>query len=62
MTDSGVANETIQGLRRALLDSKKDTESWGGDFPFDRALSSVEFWKTGSMQNSGGYVQQGPRL
>ncbi|KAI0329199.1 hypothetical protein GY45DRAFT_1325298 [Cubamyces sp. BRFM 1775] len=32
-------------LRKALLEDWKEVEGWGGDFPFGRALPSVELWK-----------------
>ncbi|KAJ8468519.1 hypothetical protein ONZ51_g9587 [Trametes cubensis] len=49
--DGGRVPEAVQArmvhdaLRQALLEDKKDVESWGGDFPFGRALPSVELWK-----------------
>ncbi|THU85882.1 hypothetical protein K435DRAFT_763817 [Dendrothele bispora CBS 962.96] len=35
----------VQNLRSAVKESMSDVESWGGEFPFERASFSVEFWK-----------------
>ncbi|KAH9894999.1 hypothetical protein C8Q73DRAFT_645878 [Cubamyces lactineus] len=49
--DGGRVSEVAQArvvrdaLLRVLLEDKKEVEGWGGDFPFERALPSVELWK-----------------
>ncbi|KAI0675062.1 hypothetical protein C8Q78DRAFT_1066924 [Trametes maxima] len=40
-----VAKEVCDTLRAALLDNRDKVQVWGGDFPFERALSGVELWK-----------------
>ncbi|KAK7443988.1 hypothetical protein VKT23_015385 [Stygiomarasmius scandens] len=37
--------EIVESLRSAVKESMADVESWGGEFPFERASISVEFWK-----------------
>lgn len=39
------AHEAVNDLRMAVNDSLADVESWGGEFPFERAVSSIEYWK-----------------
>ncbi|KIY67779.1 hypothetical protein CYLTODRAFT_352530 [Cylindrobasidium torrendii FP15055 ss-10] len=39
-----VALEFVQDLRCAIAESRDNVESWGGEFPFERAEFSVEFW------------------
>ncbi|KAI0645462.1 hypothetical protein C8Q79DRAFT_694843 [Trametes meyenii] len=39
------AKEVCDTLRAALLDNREKVRGWGGDFPFERALSGVELWK-----------------
>jgi len=43
--DLAVARQTINGLWAAVTDSSFDCETWGGEFPFEKALGSIEFWK-----------------
>ena len=43
--DFGSAREVIGDLRVAVNESLADVESWGGEFPFQRAASSIEHWK-----------------
>ncbi|KAF5358767.1 hypothetical protein D9758_008573 [Tetrapyrgos nigripes] len=35
----------VQYLRSAVDQSMMDVESWGGEFPFERASFSIEYWK-----------------
>ncbi|KAI0823305.1 hypothetical protein BC628DRAFT_1384029 [Trametes gibbosa] len=48
--DGGQLEEAIKArdvrgsLHLALMEDKKDVEGWDGDFPFERALASVELW------------------
>ncbi|KAJ7484140.1 hypothetical protein FB451DRAFT_79240 [Mycena latifolia] len=35
----------LNELRSAVDASSADVESWGGEFPFERAASSLEYWK-----------------
>lgn len=37
----GVVNE----LRACIGESTDDVNNWGGEFPFDRACASLEYWK-----------------
>lgn len=37
--------ETVDELRAAVVASERDVASWGGEFPFERALASLECWK-----------------
>ncbi|KAG6848843.1 hypothetical protein H0H93_013563 [Arthromyces matolae] len=43
--DWGAARETIDDLRRVVKESKKDVQTWGGEFPFEGTISSLEYWK-----------------
>ncbi|KAI0633318.1 hypothetical protein C8Q77DRAFT_1057093 [Trametes polyzona] len=45
IADLGAAKATRDALHVALLEEKRDVEGWGGDFPFERGLSTVELWK-----------------
>ncbi|KAI0061332.1 hypothetical protein BV25DRAFT_776918 [Artomyces pyxidatus] len=36
---------SVVELRALLQESERDVEGWGGDFPFERALGSLECWK-----------------
>ncbi|OJT09267.1 hypothetical protein TRAPUB_14264 [Trametes pubescens] len=45
VADVAAAKQAHGALLKALKDEKQDVERWGGDFPFERALSSVELWK-----------------
>lgn len=38
------ALEVVQDLQCAIAESRNDVESWGGEFPFERAEFSVAFW------------------
>ncbi|RDB22076.1 hypothetical protein Hypma_011162 [Hypsizygus marmoreus] len=39
------AREVVDDLRAAVKESQSDVKGWGGEFPFERAASSLEFWK-----------------
>ncbi|KDQ49458.1 hypothetical protein JAAARDRAFT_42876 [Jaapia argillacea MUCL 33604] len=43
--DLSSARETAYTLKSALKGSIRDTENWGGEFPFERAAASVDYWK-----------------
>jgi len=43
--DLVVARQIVAELRGAVKDSFIDCETWGGEFPFERASGSIEFWK-----------------
>ncbi|KAI0769644.1 hypothetical protein BD413DRAFT_76742 [Trametes elegans] len=45
VVDVGEAKAVREALHEALLDDRKDVEGWGGDFPFECGLSSVELWR-----------------
>ncbi|KAF8623320.1 hypothetical protein AX17_007461 [Amanita inopinata Kibby_2008] len=43
--DHAAARDAVNDLKAAIIDCQTDVESWGGEFPFDRASLSIEFWK-----------------
>ncbi|KIM74734.1 hypothetical protein PILCRDRAFT_827939 [Piloderma croceum F 1598] len=43
--DLASARQIVTELRVAVRDSFVDCETWGGEFPFERASGSIEFWK-----------------
>ena len=45
VVDYTSAREVKNELRCAVNDSLADVKSWGGEFPFERAVASLEFWK-----------------
>lgn len=45
VTDMAAARQTVGGMRKAIRESVSDCQSWGGEFPFERASGSLEFWK-----------------
>ena len=45
VVDFTLAREAKNDLRCAVNDSLADVKSWGGEFPFERAAASIEFWK-----------------
>ena len=45
VADFTMAREARNDLRCAVNDSLADVKSWGGEFPFERAAASIEFWK-----------------
>ena len=44
-SDIDKARIVVRELGEWLTESSKDTERWGGEFPFEKALVSVEYWK-----------------
>ncbi|KIL61698.1 hypothetical protein M378DRAFT_166666 [Amanita muscaria Koide BX008] len=47
LNDYICAKNSVNELRVAISECQRDVGSWGGEFPFDRASSSLEFWKIG---------------
>lgn len=45
VADPGDARLVVSALRSAVRDSFVDCEAWGGEFPYERASGSIEFWK-----------------
>jgi len=45
VADFTLAREAKNDLRCAVNDSLADVKSWGGEFPFERAAASIEYWK-----------------
>ncbi|KAI0798206.1 hypothetical protein C8Q75DRAFT_740987 [Abortiporus biennis] len=45
LSDKTVALSGLGELRSAIQDSKKEVERWGGVYPFERAASSMAYWK-----------------
>lgn len=45
VSDMAAARYSVNNLRAAVKDSLLDCEAWGGEFPFERASASIEFWK-----------------
>lgn len=45
VSDIGTARAIVHNLGSSITESLKDTEQWGGEFPFERALASVDYWK-----------------
>ncbi|KAI6022962.1 hypothetical protein PISMIDRAFT_353892 [Pisolithus microcarpus 441] len=43
--DLTTARDTVNKLWISVQDSLADVESWGGEFPFERAVNSIECWK-----------------
>jgi hypothetical protein len=43
--DLEIARAKVADLRAALKESSDAVSRWGGDFPFDRATATLEFWK-----------------
>ena len=43
--DLQVAKVAVHELRTAVHDSQMDVRKWDGTFPFERAASSLEFWR-----------------
>ena len=44
-SDIEKARIVVRELGEWLIESSKDTERWGGEFPFEKALVSIEYWK-----------------
>ncbi|KNZ76173.1 hypothetical protein J132_11292 [Termitomyces sp. J132] len=45
VSDWGIAHEIVDDLRGVVKESKKAVQVWGGEFPFERTASSLEYWK-----------------
>ena len=45
LNDFRTARDIIDDLRVALHESLVEVNSWGGEFPFERASASLEYWK-----------------
>lgn len=45
VNDISAARETIGKLWAGVEESSRDVEIWGGEFPFDKAANSIEFWR-----------------
>ena len=45
VSDFSVAREAVQDVRRAVNECYSDVQNWGGEFPYERALSSLQCWK-----------------
>ena len=50
--DFTLAREAKNDLRCAVNDSLADVKSWGGEFPFERAAASIEYWKFWLLESS----------
>ncbi|KAF8631506.1 hypothetical protein AX15_002369 [Amanita polypyramis BW_CC] len=47
ISDHVAAVNTVNELKFAISQCQVDVESWGGEFPFDRASLSLELWNFG---------------
>ncbi|KIM37684.1 hypothetical protein M413DRAFT_448218 [Hebeloma cylindrosporum] len=45
VVDLPSARDARNELRSAVNDSIVDVQVWGGEFPFERAAASIEYWK-----------------
>ncbi|KIM66411.1 hypothetical protein SCLCIDRAFT_1211167 [Scleroderma citrinum Foug A] len=45
VNDLTSARDTVNKLWSSVQDSSSDVEDWGGEFPFERAATSIECWK-----------------
>ncbi|KAL7278416.1 hypothetical protein PYCCODRAFT_1375398 [Trametes coccinea BRFM310] len=45
VADFQEAREVVEELRSAVNESQMDAKKWNGAFPFERAASSLEFWR-----------------
>lgn len=43
--DREAAKETLDKLRNVLVESRKDIEAWGGEFPLEKGELAVQGWK-----------------
>lgn len=50
--DFAPAREIVHDLRSAINDSLADVQTWGGEFPFDRASASLHYWKPAEILTS----------
>ncbi|KAI0790645.1 hypothetical protein C8Q75DRAFT_95882 [Abortiporus biennis] len=44
VTDLAAAKAAVASLEKALDDSYHDTQSWGGEYPFEKGSISVRYW------------------
>ncbi|KAF8121152.1 hypothetical protein EV363DRAFT_1421556 [Boletus edulis] len=44
VNDIAAVRETIGRLWTGVEESARDVEIWGGEFPFDKAANSIEYW------------------
>lgn len=45
MSDISAAREAIGKLWAGVEESSRDVEIWGGEFPFEKAATSIECWR-----------------
>ncbi|KAI0632595.1 hypothetical protein C8Q77DRAFT_1058284 [Trametes polyzona] len=45
VADLQQAREVVQELRTTINESQMDVKKWNGDFPFERAAASLEYWR-----------------
>ncbi|TFK64863.1 hypothetical protein BDN72DRAFT_861066 [Pluteus cervinus] len=45
VNDFTSARDVVTDLRLAINESYSDVQSWGGEFPFERAFCSLDCWK-----------------
>ncbi|KAH9852872.1 hypothetical protein C2E23DRAFT_729937 [Lenzites betulinus] len=45
VTDIQEAREVVHELRSAIAESQMEVKKWEGGFPFERAESSLEYWR-----------------
>jgi hypothetical protein len=43
--DISAVREAAEKLRKAVKESERDVQLWGGEFPFGRADICISFWK-----------------
>lgn len=45
VTDKGAARTAINDFRAAVEETQKEVKSWGGAYPFERAVSGLAYWR-----------------
>ncbi|KAI8992728.1 hypothetical protein BD414DRAFT_482001 [Trametes punicea] len=45
VADFHEAREVVNAMRSAVNDSQVDVKKWNGEFPFERAAASLEYWR-----------------
>lgn len=45
VSDLPSVRAAVADLNTAVTGSFHDTEGWGGDFPFEKAAISIQYWK-----------------
>jgi len=43
--DMSEARDIVKELKSSVGRSMVDVQSWGGEYPFDRASASLDYWK-----------------